>query len=46
MLNNKYIISYKEIIYNVKTFIDMKKAKDLRCSVQMAGSVLCLINEV
>jgi hypothetical protein len=46
MLNIKLIVSYLEIMCNVKTFIDIKKAPDLRCSVQMVGCGLCLINEV
>ena len=46
MLNNKYIVSCLEIVCNVKTFIDIKKAQAERCRVQMAGCALCLINEV
>ena len=40
MLNNKLIVSCLEMVCNVKTFIDMKKAQDAKCRVQMTGCAL------
>ena len=45
MLNIKLIVSYLEMVCNVKTFIDIKKAQGAGCRVQMEACALSLMNE-